>query len=155
MFAATEVVTINITSITDTYIKDMRLATNYTIFAVLATIANIGCQDISLKFYDGLNSVLVSVIIGTAVGLMVKYVLDKKYIFQFKVKNTIHDTQTFALYTVMGIVTTAVFWGFEFGFDYLFESKEMRYTGGVIGLAIGYYVKYQLDKRFVFVTREV
>jgi len=26
----------------------------------------------------------------------------------------------------------------------------MRYVGGVIGLAIGYYVKYQLDKRYVF-----
>ena len=131
------------------------VATNYTIFALLATIANIGSQDISLRLYDGLYSVAASVLVGTAVGLIVKYVLDKKYIFQFRVKNAAHDTQTFILYTIMGIVTTAVFWGFEFGFDYLFQSKEMRYTGGIIGLAIGYYIKYQLDKRFVFVTREV
>ena len=65
-----------------------------------------------------------------------------------------HDGQTFALYTLMGIVTTFVFWGFEFGFDYLFQTRPMRYLGGVIGLAIGYYVKYQLDKRFVFVSQE-
>ena len=26
----------------------------------------------------------------------------------------------------------------------------MRYVGGVIGLAIGYWAKYRLDKRFVF-----
>jgi putative flippase GtrA len=26
----------------------------------------------------------------------------------------------------------------------------MRYTGAVIGLAIGYIIKYLLDKRFVF-----
>jgi putative flippase GtrA len=50
----------------------------------------------------------------------------------------------------MGVVTTAVFWGFEFGFDHLFGTREMRYAGGVIGLAIGYVAKYQLDKRFVF-----
>ena len=50
----------------------------------------------------------------------------------------------------MGLVTTVIFWGFEFGFDHLFETREMRYLGGIIGLAIGYYAKYQLDKRFVF-----
>lgn len=132
----------------------MRIAINYMIFALLATTANIGSQDISLRLYDGLYSVVASVLVGTVVGLFVKYVLDKKYIFQFQVRNAVHDTQTFTLYTIMGIVTTAIFWGFEFGFDYLFQSKTMRYAGGIIGLAIGYYIKYNLDKRFVFVTRE-
>ena len=133
----------------------MRIAINYTVFALLATIANIGSQDISLRLYNGLYSVIASVIVGTAVGLVVKYLLDKKYIFQYQPKNALHDTQTFTLYTIMGIATTAIFWSFEFGFDYLFQSKELRYTGGIIGLAIGYYMKYQLDKRFVFVTREI
>lgn len=132
----------------------MRIAINYTIFALIATAMNILSQDISLRIYDGLYSVLLSVFVGTGVGLVVKYLLDKKYIFRFQVRNAIHDSQTFTLYTVMGLVTTVIFWGFEFGFDYLFQTKIMRYTGGVIGLAIGYYVKYQLDKRFVFVTRE-
>ena len=133
----------------------MRIAINYTIFALLATIANIVSQDFSLRLYGGLYSVIISVFIGTLVGLIVKYILDKKYIFRFKTINIIHDSQTFTLYTIMGIVTTAIFWAFEFSFDYLFQTKEMRYTGGVIGLAIGYYVKYQLDKRFVFTTQEV
>ena len=31
-------------------------------------------------------------------------------------------------------------------------KMTMRYIGGVIGLAIGFYVKYQLDKKFVFVS---
>jgi hypothetical protein len=48
------------------------------------------------------------------------------------------------------VVTTAIFWGFEFGFDRLFQSKDMRYLGGLIGLAIGYWTKYRLDKRYVF-----
>ena len=132
----------------------MRITINYTIFAVLATIANIGSQEISIRLYDGLYSVAASVLAGTLVGLAVKYLLDKKYIFRFYVKNAAHDTQTFVLYTIMGIITTAIFWGFEFGADHLFQSKEMRYVGGIIGLAIGYYIKYQLDKQFVFVSRE-
>ena len=42
----------------------------------------------------------------------------------------------------MGLATTVIFWGFE--------TKEMRYLGGIIGLAIGYLTKYHLDKRYVF-----
>ena len=56
------------------------------------------------------------------------------------------------LYTAMGLATTVIFWGFEFGFHHLFATREMRYLGGVIGLAIGYVSKYYLDKRYVFHT---
>ena len=132
----------------------MKLALSYTIFALLATASNIGSQDISIRIYSGAYGVSLSILVGTAVGLIVKYVLDKKYIFRFQVRNVAHDTQTFILYTIMGIVTTLIFWGFEFSFHYAFESKQFRYIGGVIGLAIGYVIKYQLDKRFVFVTSE-
>jgi putative flippase GtrA len=62
----------------------------------------------------------------------------------------LHDLQTFILYTAMGVVTTLVFWGFEFGFNSAFQDKNMRYLGALIGLAIGYWAKYHLDKRFVF-----
>ena len=132
----------------------MKVAVNYTIFAILATIANIASQEMSVQLYAGDYAMMISVMVGTGVGLIVKYVLDKKYIFRFQVNSMAHDGQTFVLYTLMGIVTTFVFWGFEFGFDYLFQTRPMRYLGGVIGLAIGYYVKYQLDKRFVFVSKE-
>ncbi len=71
-------------------------------------------------------------------------------IFRFHARNATHDGQTFALYTLMGVATTLVFWAFEFGFDHLFETKGMRYLGGVLGLAIGYVTKYHLDKRYVF-----
>ena len=41
------------------------------------------------------------------------------------------------------------------GHHHIFETKEMRYLGGVIGLAIGYLTKYHLDKRYVFRTEAV
>jgi putative flippase GtrA len=54
----------------------------------------------------------------------------------------------------MGLLTTVIFWGFEWAFQLLYETKEMRYLGGVIGLALGYLTKYQLDKRFVFRVKQ-
>ena len=97
-------------------------------------------------------AIVASVAMGTGVGLAIKYLLDKRYIFRFRAANVAHDTRTFALYTAMGLATTVIFWGFEFGFHHLFATREMRYLGGVIGLAIGYVAKYHLDKRYVFHT---
>ncbi|MDD3433169.1 MAG: GtrA family protein [Tepidiphilus sp.] len=129
-----------------------KLAINYTIFALIATAANIGAQDFVIYLYGGAFNILTSVVVGTGVGLVVKYLLDKRYIFRFRARSVTHDTQTFVLYTVMGLVTTAIFWAFEFGFQLIFETKEMRYIGGAIGLGIGYLIKYHLDKRYVFRT---
>ena len=128
----------------------MRLALLYSLLAAVATMLNIGSQDLLLRLYSGPFHLLASVVVGTGVGLVVKYVLDKRYIFRFQTRDVAHDSHTFALYAVMGLMTTAVFWGFEFGFHWLFGTSEMRYLGGILGLAIGYVVKYQLDKRYVF-----
>ena len=132
-----------------------KLIIRYTLFSIIATAANIGTQDLVIRAHNGTFVILTSVIIGTGVGLVVKYILDKRYIFCFRAHSVTHDTQTFALYTFMGLATTLIFWGFEFSFHYLFETKEMRYLGGVIGLAIGYLTKYHLDKRYVFSTETV
>ncbi|MDR1529355.1 MAG: GtrA family protein [Burkholderiales bacterium] len=126
------------------------LAVSYAIFALIAIGVNIGAQDLVVHLYKGPFYILISIIVGTGAGLVVKYILDKRYIFRFHAQNVVHDTQTFVLYTVMGGVTTAIFWGFEFGFHHFFGTKEMRYLGGIIGLIIGYLVKYRLDKYFVF-----
>ena len=128
----------------------MKLALTYALLAMIATAANIGAQDLSIRLYAGAFVVPISVMVGTGVGLIVKYVLDKRYIFGFRARDVRHDSQTFALYTTMGVFTTLIFWGFEFGFNAVFQTKEMRYLGGIIGLAIGYLTKYHLDKRFVF-----
>jgi putative flippase GtrA len=134
--------------------KKMTLALKYTLFAVVATFANILSQDLSVSFYQGQHSLTLSILIGTAVGLGVKYFLDKKYIFYYQTQNMAHDTQLFILYTVMGVFTTLIFWGFELLFQYLYNDKTMRFIGAIIGLSIGYVIKYRLDKHFVFVKSE-
>lgn len=128
----------------------MKLAIVYALLAAIATVFNIGSQEVVVRLYHGAYAVTLSILVGTAVGLLVKYVLDKRFIFRFKAQSAAHDVKTFALYVAMGLFTTVIFWGTEFGFALLFQTKELRYLGGVIGLAIGYLVKYKLDKHFVF-----
>lgn len=127
----------------------------YTAFAAFSTAINIGTQMLCVWLYSGPWHVEASILAGTAVGLPLRYLLEKRFIFQFKSRDIAHDGQLFVLYSFMSVFTTCVFWGTEYAFHLLFDSASMRYLGGIIGLSIGFYLKYQLDKRFVFVpTRE-
>lgn len=128
----------------------MKFVFLYALLAAIATAVNIATQDIASRLYDGPASVAIAMFLGTGTGLVVKYLLDKRYIFKFRARDAAHDSKTFALYTLMGLATTTIFWGFELGFDHVFENRTMRYVGAVIGLSIGYLTKYYLDKRFVF-----
>ena len=133
----------------------MSLVFSYSLFALFATVANIAAQDLFIRIYLGPFALILSVGVGTLVGLVVKYLLDKRYIFRYRTENIKHEGKIFTLYVSMGVITTFVFWSFEFGFHYLFDDKNMRYLGGVIGLGIGYWIKYQLDKRYVFISKEL
>ena len=126
------------------------IAFRYVLFAIISTIVNLGFQYLSFLVYSGFLALYVAMFVGTLAGLILKYVLDKKYIFFHETKSKKEDGKKFLLYSLMGVFTTFIFWGFEIGFDYLFEDKNAKYLGGLIGLAIGYVVKYNLDKKFVF-----
>jgi putative flippase GtrA len=128
----------------------MPLAILYALLAAIATAANIGAQELAIRAYDGPLGVAISILAGTALGLAVKYLLDKRYIFGFRARNVRHDLWIFVLYTGMGVATTLLFWAFELSFNRVFETREMRYVGALIGLTLGYWAKYHLDKRFVF-----
>ena len=126
------------------------LVLRYAAFAVLATLANIGSQWLVFRADDGALAIWAALVVGAGVGLVVKYLLDKTWIFEDRETGLRAHGRKFTLYTVMGLATTAIFWGFELAFHLAFEADAMRYLGGVLGLAIGYVVKYRLDRRFVF-----
>jgi len=88
--------------------------------------------------------------IGTLNGLILKYFLDKRFIFNYQTNSKTEDAEKFFLYSLMGIVTTLIFWVVEISFDYFFKHPAAKYYGAVLGLTLGYIIKYQLDKRFVF-----
>ena len=131
-----------------------RLALRYAAFALIATIANLAAQRIVLAIVDAPGELAAAIVAGTGVGLVVKYVLDKKWIFYDASSGVAAHGKRFTLYTAMGVVTTLIFWGFETAFWYLWRTDAMRELGAVIGLGIGYVIKYELDRRFVFTARE-
>ena len=114
---------------------------------------NLAAQALIMYFDNNSHAMLLSMLVGTGVGLVTKYILDKRYIFIFKAENLAHDGKLFFFYCVMGIVTTALFWIIEYGFHWIFATELMRYIGGAIGLIMGYLIKYRLDKQFVFVNK--
>ena len=126
------------------------LVFRYTLFAVFATLANLAAQEVVLAVNETFYGYILAVLFGTGVGLVLKYLLDKRWIFQDVSTGIKAHGKKFGLYTAMGIVTTAIFWGTETAFYLIWATDTARVTGAVIGLAIGYVVKYQLDRRFVF-----
>ena len=46
----------------------MKLTFRYTLFAVVATLANIGSQDITTRLYQGRFDITLSIMVGTAPG---------------------------------------------------------------------------------------
>lgn len=128
-------------------------AIRYSFFTVLASITNILCQHVVGRLYIGRFVLQTSMLAGTLTGLALKYILDKMYIFGVPSRSLLHDGRKFILCSFVGVFTTCVFWGVATTFDYAFRTLLMRYTGAVLGLGTGYFLKYRLDWRFVFVDR--
>jgi len=130
------------------------IAVKYSIFALVSTLFNLLFQYISFYIYSSFGSLYVAMFMGTLAGLIAKYILDKKFIFYHTPKDKKDDAKKFALYSLMGVFTTIIFWGAEITFDRVFDDPNSKYIGAIIGLSIGYVIKYFLDKRFVFIHKE-
>lgn len=127
-----------------------RLVLRYAAFAVLATLVNLCTQRGILAFGAGPAGYALALVAGTGTGLVTKYWLDKHWVFFDRDRSLGGHSRKFTLYTVMGLATTAIFWGLETAFWLTWQTDAMREAGGILGLVIGYVVKYNLDRRFVF-----
>lgn len=131
------------------------LIIRYAAFSAIATIANLAAQRAVLSFGTSATIFSVAIGIGTIVGLFIKYLLDKRWIF-YDIGNDLKDNSIkFTLYSCMGLVTTAIFWGAETTFWLMWQTDNMREIGAILGLSVGYLVKYNLDRRFVFTDRRL
>lgn len=126
------------------------LVIRYTAFAIVAVAVNLLVQRIVLLAGDGVVWFVLAMGVGTLAGLVVKYALDKRWIFYDITAGASAQSKQFGLYSVMGLVTTAIFWATETTFWAIWGTDFARELGAVIGLSVGYVTKYQLDRRFVF-----
>ena len=121
----------------------------YILFALIATVGNLGAQRISLSLFDELGLTF-AIGMGTLIGLIIKYILDKRWIFGDLTVDISDNSRKFALYSAMGVSTTLIFWASETLFWWIWRSDYMREIGAILGLSIGYFIKYHLDRTFVF-----
>lgn len=129
------------------------LASRYAAFAAAATAVNVAAQHASAMLYTGRYELYTAMAVGTLAGLAAKYVLDRRWIFHDRPASLRGHSVRFALYSLTGVLTTAIFWGTELAFAALGDALWLRYAGAVLGLAVGYALKYRLDRRFVFRTQ--
>jgi len=131
-------------------LNKFQLVVRYGLFAIIAILANLATQRAVLGGVSGQTGFVLALFAGTAVGLVLKYILDKKFIFFDNVHRVGVETRKFSLYTLTGLGTTLVFWGSETLFWLIWQTDLMRETGAVLGLTVGYVIKYNLDRRYVF-----
>ena len=141
----------------------------YMVFAIIAIIVNIIIQIFSKEIFISIfNSFAYNYIeftssifeywflfalgAGTFAGFVFKFIADKFIVFEDKMDNSLEKTsKQLALYFSFAIITTAIFWGFELAFKILFTG-DAYLIGGMIGLAIGYSIKFILDRKYVFIN---
>jgi putative flippase GtrA len=128
------------------------MVVRYVLFAILSTVANLLSQEVVFQTAPFMRLSL-SILAGTAVGFAVKYVLDKYWIFYDAYTTHTDEIRKVALYGAFSVITTAIFWAVEVTFWTIWQTSFAKYTGAVIGLAIGYAAKFLLDRQFVFRTR--
>jgi putative flippase GtrA len=129
-----------------------RTAGTYALFALAATLVNLGTQRVASALWPRPMRDLAALAAGTGAGLAVKYLLDSRWIFAFRGRGAAQDARAFIRYAATGVLTTGIFWAIELGFLAVFRGEWARYAGGAVGLCLGYTAKYFLDKRLVFGT---
>ena len=130
------------------------IAIRYTTFAIISIFVNLAFQYFSFKIQTRFEPLVIAMLVGTLAGLVTKYLLDKKFIFNHVLVDGRDQAKNFVLYSLMGVFTSVIFWGTEITFSILFQDPNAKYLGAFIGLSIGYLIKYFLDKKYVFVLRE-
>jgi len=126
------------------------IALKYTVFAIIASFANLFFQYVSFNVYDGYMALYIAMFVGTLAGLITKYILDRNFIFYTVPRDKKNEVHQFIFYSITGAFITLIFWILEIVFDLFFDNVNAKYLGAMLGLAIGYTTKYFLDKKYVF-----
>ena len=121
----------------------------YVLFCFVAILLNLTIQRIFIELIF-IDNYIIAIIFGTLTCLIYKYILDKNYIFKDFDHSLKNNSRKFTMYSLNGVFTTIIFWGLESLFYFIYSTNFARELGAIIGLSIGYFLKYRLDKKYVF-----
>jgi len=133
--------------------RGLSLVARYAAFAAVASAVNLLVQMAVMAVLQGPYALTAAMAAGTVAGLVPKFLLDKYWIFDDRAPGRARGLRQFILYGLLSVVTTLLFWAFEIAFHWLGDGGPLRYLGAALGLALGYWSKYHLDRRLVFAAR--
>lgn len=121
----------------------------YYAFAFVAIGINVVVQRLFFLGLNHPNAILFAMPIGAGVALLVKYFLDRKYIFEVA---SSPNQREFFRYAISGGLITLIFFVVEYLIWSLYETALARDLGIFVGMMTGYALKYFFDRNFVFVA---
>lgn len=121
----------------------------YVSFAVVSGLANLASQEIVVRLIPP-APLMASVLVGTGIGFGVKYMLDKRWIFLDGYDGHKQEIRKIIVYGISGVATTMLFWGIELTAWHVAQTAYAKYAGAAVGLALGNWIKYFLDRHYVF-----
>ncbi len=137
----------------------------YIIFAFLAFLINTGVFHAADYLLQGVvNSKNINILmlkgddirfwvaygLGLFAGFVLKYLMDKKYVFSDITESKEKEMKKVLIYAMMSIFTTIILTLIVAGFKVWVSRERAKDVGLVIGLLIGYTTKFFLDRKYVF-----
>lgn len=130
------------------------LASLYVTIATFASITNLAIQAMVSSQLSNVYAMEISMIVATAIVFPFKFLIEKKYIFFSRTRSARKNAQSFIAYLVVSVFTVMIFWLIEYLTYLVFRTPQSIYAGALCGLALSFYTKYQMDKRYVFNSTE-
>jgi putative flippase GtrA len=125
----------------------------YLVFALIGTSGNLSTQEIVIRILP-MAPLSISILAGTIAGFILKYVLDKHWVFRDAYGTHRDELRKISLYGAFSVFTTLIFWAFELSFFAIWHTEFAKYLGAAIGLMIGYTAKFLLDRTYVFKAQQ-
>ena len=138
----------------------------YITFALISIIINTSTQIIIQTLYNHIDCLwldkvlfihvtcgfIIKILIATGVAFIFKYIIDKAIVFEV---NGVLDSKKmkirqFGLYLLFSFITTIIFWGIVLVFKMIFADQWAELVGTVVGLSVGYTIKFFLDSKIAF-----
>lgn len=121
----------------------------YCTFAMAAGAANLVTQELVVQAAPSWP-VMLSILAGTGVAFLVKYVGVKLWVFADPYHSHGHEARKVVRYALLGFLTTTIFWAIELAAWWIWRDPQIKYAGAVVGLALSHVAKYFLDRDYVF-----
>ena len=127
----------------------MTVVALYVLFAAVSMLANLLTQEAVVRTAP-VAPLPLAILAGTVAGFAVKYVLDKRWVFADGYTGARSEMRKISLYGFFSVFTTLIFWAFEVAFWAIWGTDLAKYTGAVLGLSVGYAIKFALDRAYTF-----